>query len=63
MTKMAERYSGYDVLAKWDTVSWNDATRRVIAERLAVEDRPAFLELDTWLTLKALCERIMPQLE
>lgn len=58
---MAERYPGYDVLAKWDTVSWNDATRRVIAERLAVEDRPAFLELDTWQTLKALCERIMPQ--
>lgn len=58
---MADRYPGYDVLAKRDTVSWNDATRRAVAERLAVEDRPAFLEHEAWLTLKALCERILPQ--
>lgn len=58
---MAEPYPGYDVLAKRDTVSWNDVTRRVIVARLAVEDRPAFLDHHAWLTLKALCDRILPQ--
>lgn len=58
---MVDRYPGYDVLAKRDTVSWNAATRRAIDARLAVEDRPAFLDHVAWLTLKALCDRILPQ--
>ena len=58
---MSARYPGYDVLAKWDTVSWNDATRRAIAERLAVEDRPTFLDPEPWRTLKALCDTVLPQ--
>ncbi|MFP3656483.1 gluconate 2-dehydrogenase subunit 3 family protein, partial [Burkholderia sp. SIMBA_052] len=29
-------YRGYDVLAKRDTPSWNDATRRAIDARLQV---------------------------
>jgi hypothetical protein len=58
---MAERYPGYDVLAKRDTPSWDEVTRRVVAERLAVEDRPQFLDGQAWATLKGLCERIIPQ--
>jgi len=56
-----ERYPGYDVLAKQDTPSWDAATRRAIAERLAVRDEPRFLGGDRWLTLRALCDGVLPQ--
>ena len=55
------RYPGYDVLDKRDTPSWNDITRDVIDRRLAVEDRPTFLDAAEWATLQALCGRVMPQ--
>ena len=55
------RYPGYDVLAKHDTPSWDDPTRRAIAKRLAVRDEPRFLDAAAWVTLKALCDRILPQ--
>jgi hypothetical protein len=56
-----ERYPGYDVLAKRDGLSWNDPTRRVVAERLAVKDEPVFFAHEEFLTLRALCDRILPQ--
>ncbi|WP_048861555.1 gluconate 2-dehydrogenase subunit 3 family protein, partial [Acidisphaera rubrifaciens] len=55
------RYPGYDVLAKRDTPSWNDATRAVIDARLAVEHKPVFLDVTEWAALDALCDRLMPQ--
>lgn len=58
---MPERYPGYDVLAKRDTPSWNDATRRVIDARLAIVDAPKFLDQQEWLTLRAICDGIVPQ--
>jgi hypothetical protein len=58
---MSERYPGYDVLAKRDTPSWNEPTRRVIAARLAIADEPQFLDAQPWQTLKAICARIVPQ--
>jgi len=58
---MSERYPGYDVLNKRLGPSWNDATRRVIDERLAVPREARFLEHAEWLTLCALCDRVMPQ--
>jgi len=59
---MADRYPGYDVLRKRDSVSWNDQTRAVIDERLAVdEDRHAFFSEPEWQTVRALCDRIIPQ--
>src|SRR4051794_27508110 len=58
---MPDRYPGYDVLSKRDTPSWNEQTRRVIDARLSVPDQPAFLNAREWLTLKAVCERIVPQ--
>jgi hypothetical protein len=60
---MPERYPGYDVLAKRDTPSWNEATRHVIDERLAINDTPQFLDAEEWRTLTAICDRIVPQAE
>lgn len=54
-------YPDYDVLATRDTLSWNDATRRVIAERLAIARVPRFFTEDEWRVLDALCGRILPQ--
>jgi len=54
-------YPGYDVLAKRNTLSWNDATRRVIDRRLALPRTPRFFSETEWRTLSALCDRILPQ--
>jgi hypothetical protein len=59
---MADRFPGYDVLAKRYSASWNDKTRTVIDQRLAIPpDRRRFFADDEWRTLKALCDRIIPQ--
>lgn len=59
---MADRFPDYDVLAKRDTLSWNDRTRDVIDQRLALGDREG---LDEALrrTLVALVDRVAPQPE
>jgi hypothetical protein len=57
----APRFPGYDVLAKRNTLSWNDATRRVIDRRLAMPRTPRFFSEREWRTLSALCDRILPQ--
>ena len=56
-----DRYPGYDVLAKRDTPSWNDATRDAIDRRLAVPRQPRFFDAGEWAVLGAVCDRIMPQ--
>jgi hypothetical protein len=59
---MADPYPDYDVLAKWDSPSWNDKTRRVIAERVRIgEGAPRFLDRDRWETLCALADHVVPQ--
>lgn len=58
---MSDRYPGYDVLSKRDTPSWNEPTRQVIDERLAIADEPHFFNAEQWQTLRAICERIVPQ--
>ncbi|HEX5419487.1 MAG TPA: gluconate 2-dehydrogenase subunit 3 family protein [Gammaproteobacteria bacterium] len=60
---MPDRYPGYDVLNKRNSPSWNDATRQVIDERLALPKAPQFLSADEWQTLCAICGRIAPQPE
>ena len=55
------RYPGYDVLAKRDTPSWNDATRQVLDARVATENRPRFFDETEWMTLRAVCDRVTPQ--
>jgi len=58
---MTERYPDYDVLAKRDSPSWNDITRRVIDRRLATPGQPRFLTAAEFLTLSALADEITPQ--
>lgn len=58
---MPDRYPGYDVLSKRNTASWNDASRQVIDARLAIVDSPEFFDEREWRTLRAICDRIVPQ--
>jgi hypothetical protein len=58
---MSARYPNYDVLAKRHTPSWNEKTRRVIDQRLAVAREPRFLASEEFATLDAIAARIVPQ--
>lgn len=58
---MSGHYPGYDVLAKRHTPSWNEQTRRVIDQRLALPREARFLPEREWRTLAAVCSRIVPQ--
>ena len=58
---MSARYPGYNVLAKRHTPSWNEKTRQVIDERLALPREPRWLSQAEWLVLEAICDRIVPQ--
>ncbi len=59
---MAEhpRFPGYDVLAKRDTPSWNEPTRRAIDARLATPRQPRFFTQAEWAVADALVRRILP---
>jgi len=59
---MADRYPGYNVLSKRNSVSWNDQTRAVIDRRMAIDpDKHTFFTDQEWPTVQAICERIVPQ--
>lgn len=59
---MPDRYPGYDVLAKRNSPSWNDQTRAVIDRRMALDpDHHAFFTDAEWPTVRAICDRIVPQ--
>ena len=58
---MNARYPNYDVLAKRHSPSWNEKTRRVIDQRLALPREPRFLRSEEFQTLEAICARIVPQ--
>lgn len=59
---MTDRYPGYDVLAKRNSPSWNDQTRAVVDERLGIDaQQHRFFTDPEWLTVSAICERILPQ--
>lgn len=57
----ASRFPGYRVLAKRDTLSWNEQTRRAIDERLRTPEHPRFFTAQEWAVAEALCRRVMPQ--
>jgi hypothetical protein len=59
---MADRFPGYDALAKRDGPSWNAQTREVVDRRLVVgpEDH-RFFDDDEWATVKAITARLLPQ--
>jgi hypothetical protein len=59
---MRDLYPGYDVLAKRNTPSWNEQTRGVVERRLAIgSDEHRFFSDEEWQTLRAICDRIVPQ--
>lgn len=61
---MADRYPGYDVLAKRNSPSWNEQTRQVIDARLALDAAEhQFFSDAEWPTMLAICARIVPQPE
>ena len=59
MTKH-DRFPGYDVLAKRNTPSWDEPTRRAIDERLATPLVPRFFTGAEWAVADALVRRILP---
>jgi hypothetical protein len=61
MSEFRSPYASYDVLAKWDTPSWDDQTREVIRKRLTdIPERRFFSDIE-WQTLAAVCDRLLPQ--
>jgi hypothetical protein len=59
---MTDRYPGYNVLNKRDSVSWNDQTRAVIDARINIDPKfHRFCDEDEWKALCALCDQIVPQ--
>lgn len=57
---MADPFPTYDVLAKRDTLSWNDQTRAVIDRRLAMTVREDVLSETQMATLRLVTARICP---
>jgi hypothetical protein len=58
---MSTRYPDYDVLRKRQGSSWNEPSRQVVDQRLAVPRERGFFSMAQWRTLQALCDRIVPQ--
>ncbi|HWE99941.1 MAG TPA: gluconate 2-dehydrogenase subunit 3 family protein [Caulobacteraceae bacterium] len=50
---------GYDVLAKWSSPSFDDATRAALAPRLAPPPPPSFFDPETFAALEAACARLL----
>ena len=56
-------YPGYDVLDKWDSPSWDDVTRRVVADRLTNVPPRRFLGEAEYELLREIIDTILPQPE
>jgi Gluconate 2-dehydrogenase subunit 3 len=63
MNPFRSPYVDYDVLAKWDTPSWDDQTREVVRKRLTEVPTRRFFSETEWQTLEAVCGRLVPQPE
>jgi len=60
---MKPRYPGYQVLAKWNSPSFDDSTRAVLARRLGQVPPRRFLTEAEWALLEAVNRRLLPQPE
>jgi len=58
---MDEPYAGYDVLAKWDSPSFDPLTREVIRRRLEAVPERRFLTGEEFRTLQAIAARLTAQ--
>jgi hypothetical protein len=54
-------YRDYDVLAKWNSESFDDPTRDVLRKRLYAVPARRFFTKDEWRILNALVARVLPQ--
>lgn len=54
-------YPGWNVLAKWDSQSFNHQTRAVLHRRLTEIPERRFFSATEWQVLEALCDTVMPQ--
>jgi len=54
-------YPHYDVLDKWDSPSWNDQTRDVVARRLREVPERRFLSEHLYAVLDVVVARLVPQ--
>jgi hypothetical protein len=61
MSPFRPAYFGYDVLAKWNTPSWDEQTREVIRRRLTEVPQRRFFTETEWQTLESICGRLVPQ--
>ena len=52
-------YAGYDVLAKWDTPSFDALTRGVLEQRLHAVPAPRFFDAGEFATLEHACARLL----
>ncbi len=57
---MTRSYPDYDVLAKWDTVSFDDKTRHVLRKRLGETPPRRFFSEEEWALMEVLCARLAP---
>ncbi len=57
---MSHRYPDYDVLDKWDTVSFDTLTRGVIRQRLSNTPERRFFTEAEWTLLEAVAARLAP---
>ncbi|HEY8125456.1 MAG TPA: gluconate 2-dehydrogenase subunit 3 family protein [Methylocystis sp.] len=57
---MDKPYRGYDVLSKWDTVSFDDRTREELTRRLRDTHQRRFLTKEEFELLTAIIERLAP---
>jgi hypothetical protein len=60
---MKTPYPHYQVLAKWDSPSFNDQTRQVLIDRLQVIPRRRFFTEQEWRLLDAIADCVVPQPE
>ncbi len=58
---MSTPYRGYDVLAKWESPSFDPATRAVLGQRMHVVPERRFFGEDEWMLMDAISARLMPQ--
>lgn len=63
MNSFRTPYVDYDVLAKWDTPSWDERTREVVRKRLTEVPARRFFSDAEWQILEAVCARLVPQPE
>src|SRR3954447_6104277 len=61
MRRLTMPYADYDVLAKWDSVSFDAQTRAVLRHRLDNVPPRRFLSDSEWELLDAIVHRLMPQ--